>query len=209
MVRKPDVEGVYVQSQVKLWFIMYRPVLYIGTMIISLTVFVIFYCDKVGGCWGDEKLSSESIWHLVLLTCPFQGHWRLSLCRHHWCLQIWTPPPPLHPPPLLLELEAAIGGGLFTSHRLSTCTRGRPSSPGRAREWSRSRSRLESHFLFYVLRIYVCLYWSWDHVVFPSPVRKGYIHKVSVHLVQKYFLHDCSTDSILYSKPKKRNQMKN
>ena len=31
---------------------------------------------------------------------------------------------------------------------------------------------------------------------FYSPICRGYIRKVSVHLVQKYFPHDCSTDSI-------------
>ena len=31
---------------------------------------------------------------------------------------------------------------------------------------------------------------------FNSPVCRGYIRKVSVNLVQKYFPHDCSTDSI-------------
>ena len=32
--------------------------------------------------------------------------------------------------------------------------------------------------------------------IFYSPVRRGSIRKVSVHLVQKYFPHDCNTDSI-------------
>ena len=31
---------------------------------------------------------------------------------------------------------------------------------------------------------------------FYSPVRRGYIRKVSMHLVQKYFPHDCSTDTL-------------
>ena len=37
-------------------------------------------------------------------------------------------------------------------------------------------------------------------IFFYSPVRRGYICKVSVHLVQKYLRHDCSTDSISCSK---------
>ena len=36
--------------------------------------------------------------------------------------------------------------------------------------------------------------------IFKSPVCRGYIRKFSVHSVQKYFLHDCSTDSISCSK---------
>ena len=35
---------------------------------------------------------------------------------------------------------------------------------------------------------------------FYSPVCKGYIRKVSVHLVQRYFPHDYSTDSLSFSK---------
>ena len=35
--------------------------------------------------------------------------------------------------------------------------------------------------------------------IFYSPVRRGNIRKVSVHWVQKYFLHDCSTNSIFCS----------
>ena len=56
---------------------------------------------------------------------------------------------------------------------------------------------------FYVLRIYVRIYWLWELVVFYSSVRWGYICKVSVNLVQKYFPHNCSTDSISYREQKK------
>ena len=38
--------------------------------------------------------------------------------------------------------------------------------------------------------------------IFNSPLRRGYIHKVSVHVVQKYFPHDCSTDNISCNKQK-------
>ena len=38
-------------------------------------------------------------------------------------------------------------------------------------------------------------WWCWES--------RGYIRKVSVHLVQKYFPHDCSTDSISCSEQKK------
>ena len=38
---------------------------------------------------------------------------------------------------------------------------------------------------------------------FNSPKCRAYKSKVSVHLVQKYFPHDCSTDSISCSKQKK------
>ena len=41
---------------------------------------------------------------------------------------------------------------------------------------------------------------------FYSPARIGYIRKVSVDLVQKYFLHDCSTDSISCSKKKESDE---
>ena len=41
-----------------------------------------------------------------------------------------------------------------------------------------------------------------------SPVCRGYISKVSVHFVQKYFPHDFSTDSISCSEREKRNLMK-
>ena len=36
--------------------------------------------------------------------------------------------------------------------------------------------------------------------IFNSHVHRGYICKVSVHLVQKYFPYDCSTDSLSCSK---------
>ena len=51
-------------------------------------------------------------------------------------------------------------------------------------------------------------YWSWELVFFHSPVRRGYIRKVSVNLVQKYFLHDCSTDSISCSERVKKESDK-
>ena len=38
---------------------------------------------------------------------------------------------------------------------------------------------------------------------FYSPLRRGYIGKVSVYLAHKYFVHDCSTDSISFSRRKK------
>ena len=41
---------------------------------------------------------------------------------------------------------------------------------------------------------------------FYSLVRRGYIRKVSVQLVPKYFSHDFSTDSISCSKRKKRKK---
>ena len=69
---------------------------------------------------------------------------------------------------------------------------------------SRSRFRWESHFRFYVLSTYVRLYWSWELVFFYSPVRTGYIRKVSVHLVQKYFSYYFSTDSISCSERGKK-----
>ena len=71
-----------------------------------------------------------------------------------------------------------------------------------------SRSLWESHFLFYVLSIYLCLYWSWELVFFYSHARRGDIRKVNVHLVQKYFSQDCITDRISCSKREKRNMMK-
>ena len=39
---------------------------------------------------------------------------------------------------------------------------------------------------------------------FYSPVSRGYIQKVSLHLVQKYFSHDCSTDSLSCSEQIKK-----
>ena len=39
---------------------------------------------------------------------------------------------------------------------------------------------------------------------FYSPVRRGYIRKVIVHLVQKYFSHDFSTDSLSCSERRKK-----
>ena len=41
---------------------------------------------------------------------------------------------------------------------------------------------------------------------FYSLVRRGYIRKVSVQLVPKYFSRDCSTDSISCSKQKKTEE---
>ena len=43
------------------------------------------------------------------------------------------------------------------------------------------------------------------HSFLNSRERRGYIHKVSVHLVQKYFPHDCSTDRLSCSEQRKRN----
>ena len=66
-----------------------------------------------------------------------------------------------------------------------------------------SRSRWESHFRLYYLSTYVGSYWSWEILFFYSPVLRGYIRKVSIHLVQKYFPHDCSTDSLFCRRKKK------
>ena len=41
---------------------------------------------------------------------------------------------------------------------------------------------------------------------FYSLVRRGYIRKISVQFVPKYFSHDCSTDSISCSEPKKTEE---
>ena len=68
---------------------------------------------------------------------------------------------------------------------------------------SHSRSRWDFHFHSYVLTIYVFLYWLLEISVFYSLVRRGYIRKVSVQLVPKYFSRDCSNDSISCSKQKK------
>ena len=70
--------------------------------------------------------------------------------------------------------------------------------------WSHSSSRWDSHFHSYVLTIYIRLYWLWEFLVFYSLVRRGYIRKVSVQLVPKYFSRDCSTGSISCSKQKNR-----
>ena len=50
-----------------------------------------------------------------------------------------------------------------------------------------SSSKWDSHFHFYVLTIYVCLYWLWGLVVFYSLVCRGYIQTVRAQLVQGYF----------------------
>ena len=71
---------------------------------------------------------------------------------------------------------------------------------------SRSNSRWEFYFHYYVLTIYVCLFWLLELIVFYSLVRRGYIRKVSVQLVPKYFSRDCSTDSISCSEQKKRKK---
>ena len=71
---------------------------------------------------------------------------------------------------------------------------------------SRSSFRWDFHFHSYVVTMYVCLYWILELVVFYSLVRRGYILKVSVQLVSKYFSLDCSTDSISCSKRKKRKK---
>ena len=52
---------------------------------------------------------------------------------------------------------------------------------------SRSSSRWDSHFHSYMLTIYVRVYWLWELVVFYSLVRRGYIRKVTVQLVQNFF----------------------
>ena len=44
---------------------------------------------------------------------------------------------------------------------------------------------------------------------FYSPVCRGYICKISVHLVQKYFPHDCSTDIIYCSEQSKKEYNEN
>ena len=44
---------------------------------------------------------------------------------------------------------------------------------------------------------------------FYSPVRRGYIRKVSVHFVQKCFLRDFSTGSIYYSEQTKKESDEN
>ena len=67
---------------------------------------------------------------------------------------------------------------------------------------SRSSSRWDFHFHSYVLTIYVFLYWILEPVVFYSLVRRGYIHKVSVKLVQISFSRVCSTDSSSCSEQK-------
>ena len=54
--------------------------------------------------------------------------------------------------------------------------------------------------------IYVCLYWILELVFFYSLVRRGYILKVNVQLVPKYFSHNCSTDSFSCSERKKRKK---
>ena len=57
-----------------------------------------------------------------------------------------------------------------------------------------------------MLMIYVCLYWLLELVVFYSLVCRGYIRKVSVQLLPKYFSCDCSTDSISCSEWKKTEE---
>ena len=44
---------------------------------------------------------------------------------------------------------------------------------------------------------------------FNSPVRRGYMRKVSVHLVQKCSPHDCSTDSLSCNEQKKEESYEN
>ena len=51
------------------------------------------------------------------------------------------------------------------------------------------------HFHSYVLTIYVRLYWILELVVLNSLVRRGYIRKIIVQLVQIVFSRVCSTDS--------------
>ena len=67
---------------------------------------------------------------------------------------------------------------------------------------SRSSSRWDFHFHSYVLTIYVRVYWILELIVFYSLVRRGYIRKVSVQSVPKYFLRVWSNDSISCSEQK-------
>ena len=69
-----------------------------------------------------------------------------------------------------------------------------------------SSSIWDFHFHSYVLMIYVSLYWILELIVFYSLVRRGYIRKVSVQLLPKYFSRDCSTDSISCSERKYRKK---
>ena len=46
-------------------------------------------------------------------------------------------------------------------------------------------------------------------MVFYSHVCRGYIRKVSVHLVQEYFPHDFSTDSLSCSKQGRKESDEN
>ena len=71
---------------------------------------------------------------------------------------------------------------------------------------SRYRSRWDFHFHSYVLTIYVCLYRILELIVFYSLVRRGYMRKVSVQLIPRYFPCDCSTDSISCSERKNRKK---
>ena len=57
-----------------------------------------------------------------------------------------------------------------------------------------------------MLTIYFRLYWILEFVVFYFLARRGYIRKVSVQLVPKYFSRDCSTDSISCNEQKKRKK---
>ena len=67
---------------------------------------------------------------------------------------------------------------------------------------SRSSSSWDFHFHSYLLTIYVRLYWILELVVFYSRVCRGYIFKVSVQLVRKYFSRVCGIDSISCSERK-------
>ena len=73
---------------------------------------------------------------------------------------------------------------------------------------SHSSSRWDFHFHSFVRTIYVRLYWLLELVVFYSLVHRGYIRKVSVQLVPKYFSRDCSTDSISCSERTKPGRNK-
>ena len=100
------------------------PVLSIGPIIIPLTLFMIFDCDKVGGCGWYETLSYGSIWTLVLLNCPCWWWWRHRCCC---CRLIGTPPP--HIPRPIPILDAETGGGPFSRCWWCTGIRGRPALP--------------------------------------------------------------------------------
>ena len=71
---------------------------------------------------------------------------------------------------------------------------------------SRFSSRWDYNFQSYMLIIYIRLYSLYSLVVFHSLVRRGYILKVSVQLVPKYFSRYFSTDSISWGELKKQDE---
>ena len=109
-----------------------------------------------------------------------------------------------HPYPLLRPSElnplllTSLSSYLLKSPQVTVSTRFSSSFP----YLSSSSSRWDFHFHSYVLTIYVCLYWILELVVVYSLVRRGYIRKVSVQLVTKYFSRVCSTDIFSCSKRK-------